>query len=326
MRSIQLTLMACIMGVVTHNAHAAELGYYTQPALHGERLIFVSESDLWSGVLGADLNAAIVAHRLTSSEGVESRPVISADGQWIAFAAQYEGNTDVYVMPIDGGMPKRLTFHPGEDLPLAWTGDSQSVLFSSERSHPFGRPELWRVPLTGGTAERYGFGDCSMVSMSSAGRRAAFTRWSNEYWNWKRYRGGTSPDIWLGDFGMGQFAPLTNDPANDQFPMWIQERVYFISDRTGIFNLHSCAADMASPEKDLKQHTRFASDINKATAMEGYDIRWPSADSRRRGTRIVFCQGGALALFDAADESIQRLDVRLASDRIAARAAICGPE
>ncbi len=311
---------ALALGILIQASRAAETSYYSQPALFGDRIVFVSEGDLWTANVPEDQsNAPIIAYRLTSSEGAESRPCFSPDGQWIAFSAQYEGNTDVYIMPIDGGAPKRLTFHPGPDIALAWTSDGQSVLFSSNRSQQFGRPELYRVSITGGMPTRYEFGECSMISLSSTGRRAAFTRWSNENWNWKRYRGGTAPEIWLGDFNTNQFAPLTRNTANDLFPMWVQERVYFISDRSGAFNIVSASADMTAPEKDLKQHTKFAGDPNNPTAIEGYDVRWPSADAKRRGTKIVFCQAGALALFDSANDSIRRLDVRLASDRIAAR-------
>ena len=112
-------------------AGAAEVGYYTQPALHGDRLVFASEGDLWTATVPPADAGPITAWRLTSSDGNESRPQLSPDGKWIAFTGEYEGNTDVYVMPIDGGSPTRLTFHPGPDMALAWTPDSRWVLFRS---------------------------------------------------------------------------------------------------------------------------------------------------------------------------------------------------
>ena len=297
-------------------AGAAEIGYYSQPALHGDRIVFVSEGDLWTATIPqADSGQPIIAYRLTASDGSESHPRISPDGRWIAFAGQYDGNTDVYLMPSDGGEPRRLTFHGGEDIPLEWMPDGRSVLFRSGRVHPFGRPELWRISVLGGMPQRYAFGECSMISLSAAGRRFAFTRWSNEHWTWKRYRGGTAPEIWVGDFAADSFAPLTDEKASDLFPMWLLGRVFFLSDRTNTFNIFS-----DEPEGgDLKQHTFFASDPADPTAIEGYDIRWPGGEAGLRGGRIIFCQGGALALFDARDDTVRRLDVRLASDRIAAR-------
>ena len=256
-------------------AQAAEVGYYAQPALHGERLVFVSEGDLWTAAIGQAEPGPIVAYRLTSSDGDESRPSISPDGQWIAFTGEYEGNTDVYIMPIDAGAPKRLTFHPGADVALAWTPDGRTVLFRSQRAHPLGRWELWRVTTSGGMPRRYEFGECSMVAMSSTGKRIAFTRWSNEHWTWKRYRGGTAPEIWIGDLSAATFTQLMNNPANDLFPMWVLGQVFFVSDRSGKPNIFSISGQGG----DLQQHTSFAARPDDPTAIEGYDVRWPSADS-----------------------------------------------
>jgi tricorn protease len=303
------------------HARAAEVGYYSQPALHGDQLVFVSEGDLWSATIPAQADAtSIIAYRLSSSEGVESRPCISPDGKMLAFSAQYDGNTDVFVMPIDGGPPKRLTFHPANDVALGWTPDSQYVLFSSPRVQPLGRPELWRIsPTFGGMPERYAFGECTMIGFSSTGKRFAFTRWSNEHWTWKRYRGGTAPDIWLGDLNTESFSKLTDDRANDMFPMWLLDRVFFLTDRSGTANIFSDSPNMPAPGKDIKQHTQFAPDPKNPTAVAGYDARWPSADSARGGKTIVFCQAGELALLDVTNNNVRRLDVRLASDRVAAR-------
>jgi len=167
----------------------------------------------------------------------------------------------------------------------------------------------------------YGFGECSQVAMSSTGRRIAFTRWSNENWTWKRYRGGTAPEIWVGDLSASVFTQITDDPANDLFPMWLLGRVYFLSDRTGTANIFS----ISPAGKGLKQHTTFAGDPANPAASSGYDVKWPSADTQRRGAAIVFCQGGALALLDLADDTVTRLDVRIASDRVAARRRFADP-
>ncbi|MDY7107686.1 MAG: S41 family peptidase [Planctomycetota bacterium] len=311
-----LILSVFIAAVLAASAKAAEIGYYRQPALHGDRIVFVSEGDLWTATVPDDVGAEpIIAYRLTASDGSESHPRISPDGRSIAFAGQYDGNTDVYLMPVDGGEPKRLTFHPGDDVPLDWMPDGRSVLFRSGREHPFGRWELWRIATGGGMPERYAFGECSMVSLSPVGRRFAFTRWSNEHWTWKRYRGGTAPEIWVGDFAAESFTQLTDNRASDLFPMWLRGRVYFLSDRSNTYNIHS----MPPEGGDVSQHTFFAADTDAPTAIDGYDIRWPSADTERRGRRIIFCQAGGLALFDSSDDRVTRLDVRLASDRIAAR-------
>src|SRR5687767_11781075 len=110
-------VIACVFTIASPS-FAAEYGYYSQPALFGDRLVFVSEGDLWTASIPADSVSPtpITAHRLTSSDGSETRPCFSPDGQWIAFTAQYDGNPDVYIMPADGGAPKRLTHHPDPDV------------------------------------------------------------------------------------------------------------------------------------------------------------------------------------------------------------------
>ncbi len=311
-------------------APAAEPGYYSQPTLHGDRVVFVSEGDLWAATLHAgaddqigrddrddrvDPMQPIIAWRLTSGDGNESRPQLSPDGRWVVFTGDYDGNADVYVMPSDGGPPKRLTYHPASDTALAWTPDGRWVLFRSARTNPMGRTELWRVAIAGGMPQPYDFGECSMVALSSTGRRLAFTRWSNEHWTWKRYRGGTAPEIWVGDLTASTFKKITDDPASDLFPMWLLGRVYFLSDRTGTANLFS----VSPAGSGLRQHTVFAPDPANPVALDGYDVAWPSADARRRGSRIVFCQAGGLSVFDLSNDTVTRFDVRLASDRVAAR-------
>ncbi len=324
--SAPIIAAASVSIAIPLSALAAETGYYSQPTLHGNTLVFVSEGDLWTVTLPEPVSAdqPLIAHRLSTSEGDEARPRISPDGRWLAFSAQYEGNMDVYVMPIDGGAPARLTFDPGPDLAAGWTPDGSSVLFTSPARQHFGRPELYKVSPRaggggGGLPERYPFGECSMISMSSTGKRFAFTRWSNENWTWKRYRGGTAPDIWLGELESSAFTPLTSDRANDLFPMWIGGRVYFLYDRSGTANIWSVSPDAG--EGDLKQHTKFAGVAKQPTTIEGYDARWPSADQKKgsAGGRIVFCQAGGLALLNLQDDSITWLNVQTASDRWAAR-------
>jgi tricorn protease len=299
-------------------ASAAD-GYLTQPALHGDTLVFVSEGDLWVARLpgGAGQGSErVTAYRLTNGAGSEGNPILSPDGTRVAFAAEYEGNRDVYVMPLAGGAPTRVTYHPGSDQPLAWSPDGRQITFRSARGNPLGRQELWTVSADGGLAERIPIGEGSLLSFDpqGGGERFAFCRWSNEGWNWKRYRGGTAPEIWLGDLTKGTFTNLTGDRANDLFPMWIGDRVWFASDRDGATNLWSMRPDGS----DLQQGTRFRNDASRPTATETYELRWPSADAAGAG-RIAFAQGGTIGLFDAASGAVRTLDIDLVSDRAGTR-------
>jgi len=303
--------------VCSRAAKATEQGYFSQPAINGDRLVFTSEGDLWTVTLPEDVSSSsrLVAHRLTSSAGNEGRANISSDGAHIAFTAQYDGNADVYVMPIDGGSPTRLTYHSDTDIVVGFSPDGREVLFTSGRAHPLGRRELWSVPVTGGTPTRFGFGECSMASLSSTGKRIVFTRWSTENWTWKRYRGGTAPEIWIGDLAVGSFSNISKNKAGDQFPMWLAGRVFFASDRTGTVNIFSMQPDGS----DIRQHTSFSPNADDATAIDSFDVRWPNAGSRRDSTHIVFAQAGQLALLNVLDNSVTRLNIELASDRVAER-------
>jgi len=281
---------------------AAERGHYRDPALHGDRLVFVSEGDLWGATIAAvgedGAEPAIVATRLTATPGRESSPRISADGKAIAFAREEAGNTDVYVMPIDGGAAQRLTYHPGADTPLAWTPDGSEVLFRSSRAHHADRDELWRVFSRGGMPRSFGVGECTSLSVSATGRRLAFTRLATE---------SSGADVWVADLTAQTFTRVTASNATDGFPMWLAGRVFFLSDRTGRTNIFSDFTQGG----DLKQHTRFGADDQ--------DVRWPSAGTRRRDTRLVFSQGGSLALLDVLTDDVRQLDVRVITDRHAAR-------
>ncbi|MBL9118552.1 MAG: PD40 domain-containing protein [Phycisphaerae bacterium] len=316
MHSTTLLRFLATVGAISCAAGSALAadGYLSQPALCGDRLLFVSEGDLWIATLDPSAADRVTAHRLTNGPGMESDPVISPDGTRVAFAGEYEGNRDVYVMPLAGGVPQRLTFHPGSDVPLVWSRDGKRIAFHSERYNPLGRQEAFWVDATGGLAEPFGIGECSQVSISPTGSGFVFCRWSNEHWTWKRYRGGTAPEIWSGDLTAKVFTNLTNNNASDLFPMWIGERVHFVSDRDGAMNIWSMRPDGG----DAKQHTHFVNDASKPTDPATYELRWASPDASG-GSRIVFAQAGGLCIWNGAGDRVQRLAIELVSDRSGTR-------
>jgi len=306
--------------MLAHPAHAGESGYCRQPALNGSRLVFVAEGDLFwctlpeQGFTGEGPHA-LTASRLTSADGHESHPRFSPDGQWLAFAAAYEGNTDVYVMPAEGGTPRRLTHHPADDLPIGWTADGQSILFTSDREYVTVGSRAFRVHVTGGAATALNFGPCGAVSFSSTGQRFAFNPWTALEWQWEGYRGGLAGEIWLGNTGDGTYTRFTNHPARDLWPQWIGGRVYFATDRGGAMNI----ASDALAGSDVRMHTSFAPVAGQPTAIEGYALRDLSCDSARRGTKLVFSQGGRLAIYDTEHNRLERLEISLVTDRVATR-------
>ena len=320
LKILSLSAMVGLVSSLDSNAMGVD-GWYEQPALCGDTLVFASEGDLWIATLPDDggESSPVNAHRLTSGSGVESNPVLNADGSMVAYSASYDGNVDVYLMPTGGGAPTRLTHHPGRDVPVCFSANGRRVAFRSARSAPQGNPTLYTVSLGGGLPKSAGFGPCSLANFSSTGKQIVFTPWSNETSNWKGYRGGTAPDLWIGVPEAGDFRRLTDDPANDLFPMFVNGRIVFLSDRAGEPNLFSMRADGS----ELRQVTSFEADSKMPTAIEGYELRWPSPDRRRGAGRVIFSQGGGLAIADLGDgrnpAMINRLEVSLVSDRARAR-------
>jgi tricorn protease len=273
-------------------AQAGQPGYYRFPAIHGDRVVFSAEDDLWTvPVTGG------VATRLTTHEGAENFPEFSPDGKWLAFSAQYEGNIDVYVMPAEGGEPQRLTYNPEADEVVAWRPDSEWIVFRSRRISPNGDHNLFEVPRTGGHPRQVPVGIAALASFSPDGRYIVFNPFSDEFRNWKRYLGGTAQDVWIGDLEAGTFRKITDWPGADMFPMWYADRVYFASDRSGRMNLYSEKPD--------------GSDVRQLTHHEEYEVRWADMDAGR----IAYMYGGDLWLLDVASGDDQRIDITLPSDR-----------
>ncbi len=316
---VSIVQMTCVMAAADLDALSPPLpaapgrGYAMRPAIAGDQLVFVSEGDVWSARLGKDLSAPIHAMRLTSGTGTETAPVLSPDGTLVAFSADYDGTPELYVMAITGGAPTRLTFHPSMERPLTFSPDGSSVIYRSDRANALGRNEMWSVPVTGGVSEPLGIGEGSQASIDPQTGRMAFTPWSNEHWNWKRYRGGTAPDVWIADADRKKFSRLTTTRENELFPMWLQGRVWFLSDTDGVMNLWSDRPEGG----DRRQHTSIG--------PNEIDANWAKADPARNGSRIVFTRGADVVLFDAKDGSQQTLDLRLIGDRFADRLRIRSP-
>jgi len=266
----------------------------SEPAISADRIAFIYANDLWTcGLDGKNVR------RLTSDVGVESSPAFSADGRWIAFSAQYEGNTDVYVVGADGGVPKRLTWHPGNDVAVGFTPDSKSVLFTSPRNVYTARyTQLFTVPVDGGAEELLPIPHSDRAVYSPDGKRIAYNPLGPRFLQWKRYRGGTVSQVWLYDTATHAIekVPQPASRVNDAGPMWLGDSVYFRSDREGEFNLWSYDTK-SKALKRLTSHTDFP--VLNASAGAG---------------KIVYEQAGYLHLYDPASGSARKLTIGVAAD------------
>jgi tricorn protease len=270
-----------------------------QPAVSARHVAFVYADDLWV----AHLDGSGV-RRLTSDTGVEGHPVFSPDGTQLAFSAQYDGNVDVYTIPVAGGSPTRLTWHPGDDTVRGFAPDGRSVLFSSAR-HVFTRryTQLFTVPLGGGMPEQLPIPNAVQACFSPDGAQIAYTPLADRSPQWKHYRGGTHSQIWIYRRADHHVEPIPHngERVNDTDPQWIGSAIYFRSDRNGEFNLF--AYDLRSKAvKQLTQHRDF-----------------PVLGLGAGGGRVIYEQAGYLHLFEPTTGATRRLKIGVASDLVEAR-------
>ncbi len=265
------------------------------PDVSDTQITFTFGDDIWVAPKEGG-----VALRLTSPAGPEMYPRFSPDGKHIAFSANYNGNYDVYVMPVAGGIPKRLTYHGMPDIVQDWTPDGQSILFTSGRESGKERfSQFYTVSINGGLPSKLPVPYGEFASYSPNGKRIAFTDRSRVNRNWKRYRGGTAPDILIFDLAGYKTENVTNNEANDELPMWIGDAVYYMSDN--------------GPEK---RNNIWKYDLNtkkntQLTDFKDFDITFPSNSDKE----IVFEAGGSLYLFDIATEKYKRVEIQIISDQ-----------
>ncbi|MBK8981657.1 MAG: PDZ domain-containing protein [Ignavibacteria bacterium] len=224
-----------------------DTGYKRFPAVCGDKVVFVSEDDLWE----ADLSGGI-ARRLTSNSGEVSNPYISPDGKFIAFTGKEEGENDVYIIPSDGGANKRLTFIGGLTKVKGWTPDSRNVIFSSDTGQPLsGKNMLYSVSADGGLPVKFPYGRGNNVSFGPHGG-VLIGRNTMDPARWKRYKGGTAGVFWIDKKGKGKFEKfLSKIKGNLASPLWVGDRIFFISDHEGLGKLYSCDIE----GKNIKSHS-----------------------------------------------------------------------
>jgi tricorn protease len=274
------------------SAEKGELFLFRDPSLSRTQIAFSYAGNIW--VVSRDGGDA---QRITTG-GHEFVPRFSPDGTQIAFTGQYDGNTDVFVVPTSGGVPKRLTWHPGADTVVGWTPDGQNILFTSTRDSGTDPAKFFTVPVGGGFPTELPLPAADHGVFSPDGTKIAYApdfQWEH---HWKRYRGGQTQRIWivkLADSSIEQRIPQENN-SNDFDPMWIGNKIYFLSDRNGLFGLF---------EYDLTSHN--VTEVAKNTGLE-----FESASAGPNG--IVIEQFGQTLLYDLASGKTREVKIRAAGD------------
>lgn len=271
----------------------------TQPALSDSHIAFVYAEDLW--IANKDGSEP---KRLTIDYGIESNPVFSPDGTIIAFNAEYDGNTDVFVVPASGGVPKRLTYHPYGDRVRDFTPDGKRVLFLSQRNtHTRRFAQLFTVSVAGGQIEQLPIPNASHANFSDNGKSIAYTPLYEVFNQWKHYRGGTISRIWLFDRATYKVEEIAKPKggSNDTKPQWMGDKVYFRSDRSGEFNLFV----YDTRTKEIEQLTDYKD--------------FPVLDLYAHNGAVIFEQAGLLHIYDVARKEVNTVNINITTDLLELR-------
>ena len=215
------------------------------PDIHKDKIAFVYAGDIW--IVSSNGGTA---RRLTSHKGMELFPKFSPDGEWIAFSAEYSGNRQVYIMSVDGGTPKQLTYYNnvgpmpprgGFDYRvLDWTPDGKNILFRANRL-PWGvrMGKYFTISVEGGFEKPLQIPEGGGAMLSPDGNKMVYTPIDREWRTWKRYRGGRAQNVWIYDLVNNSAEQITFDIGTEYQPVWVGDKIYYSSDETGTLNLTS---------------------------------------------------------------------------------------
>lgn len=285
-----MAVLFLLAGFINVSAQQPAPAFYGRLAVNQTHIVFNYAGDLWSVERGGGQ-----ARRITTHPGEESFPAFSPDGSQLAFSRQVGGNWDIYVMPATGGEARQITYHPRNDYAYGWTPDGKAILFMSSLT---GAPRLYTIDLDGVLENELPLQPEALNgSFSPDGKRVVYSP-TSAIGEWRFYRGGSKGLIWLANPANGEIEKLPQGNYNDDMPVWVGNRIYFLSDRTGIYNLYSY--DLSS--KQTKQLTTF----------EHYGIRWINAGAGA----VVFVRDGRIHLHDTATGQTRVVDVRLNPDTI----------
>src|SRR2546430_13771107 len=235
MRSVILTLGCMLATMSVWSADAAGPLLLRDPTLSRTHVVFAYAGDLWIAPReGGE------ASRLTTGVGIERGPQFSPDGKTVAFTGEYDGNVDVYTIPAVGGVPKRLTYHPGTDNLAGWTPDGKQVLLASGRASYSGRfGRLFTMPIDGVFPAEVPLPMGYEGSYSPDGTRLAYAPIPRAFNAWKRYRGGMTTPLLIASLRDSSTEKIPRENSYDFNPMWVGDKVYFLSDRSGPVTLFS---------------------------------------------------------------------------------------
>ncbi len=269
------------------------------PDISKDKIVFLYGEDLWV----VDKKGGM-ARQITNADGPESSPKFSNDGSSIAFTGNYDGNTDVYTIPTEGGVPNRITYHPSADYVQGWHPTTGQIMFASGRESPSYRfSQFYLVDEKGGMPEKMPFFYIEWACFSPDGKKLAYQYLDRTFRNWKRYQGGTASQLWIYDYDAKKSEKITKYPGSNDIPMWVGDKVYFISDRGPNARMNLWSYNVS--DKSFKQETKFAD----------YDVKFPSLGPEE----IIFENGGSLHTFNLKSGDLSQIDISIPTNRLSAR-------
>jgi len=292
-------LLSTLLAASPTFAASATTHLLHSPAMNRMQIVFAYAGDLWT--VSRQGGAAT---RLTSGPGIESLPFFSPDGETIAFTGEYDGNVDVYTMPASGGVPKRVTYHPGADYAVGWSPDGQRILFRSTRQSFSRYTQLFSVSKDGGLPSVLPLPMAFAGAYSGDGRRVVyapldggqFGRTPERWVAWRRYRGGDASYLWIANLSDLSIEKLPRTDSNDINPMWIGDKIYFLSDRNGAMTMF--------------RYDPSSKAVTELIKSSGPDIRAASAGPGG----IVYEQFGQIHIYDPSSGKSSAVPIEIAAD------------
>lgn len=297
MRQLSVVLLFAFAAILPTSAQSNPPLLLRFPTVSRTQIVFNYAGDLWTvSREGGE------AHLLTSGVGREELPSFSPDGSTIAFTGEYDGNRDVYTVPAAGGVPRRLTYHPADEYVAGWTPDGKKILFNSwGNSFMHFEDQLYTVPIDGGFPTQLPIPIAEAASMSPDGTHIAYVPHPKWQQAWKRYHGGQTSPIWIIDLKDSSVQKIPRENSNDDFPMWVGDTIYFLSDRNGPVSLFAY---------DTKTKR-----VSEALQSDGLDFKTASAGP----DAIVIEQFGAIKLYDLNTHQAHNVSIYVSGDIAAVR-------
>lgn len=288
-----------LLSFITITAFGQETLLLRSPSVSNDKIVFAYGGDIW--VAGHDGSNP---RQLTVNPGIESNPMLSPDGKWIAFTGNYDGNNDVYVIPSEGGAPKRLTFHPGDDIIRSWDGNDKIVFASSRGQWHFLLQNLFEVNINNGAEHMLPMPEASEGSVAPGGKFIAYTRSMdvNDWAAFRLYRGGDKTRIWIFNNQTHDIDEIPASNSNNLQPVWTDDHtLFFLSDRDNHY-------------VNIYKYDMGTKAVSPVTNFKDFDVKTLYSN----GKELSFEQGGKIYLLDAAGLAKQ-VPIVIHEDMIAKR-------